>query len=307
MSANVETMFSVRETPWHGLGIIVQEAPTSAEALRLAGLDWEVEGKPIYDADGNVISGYVANTRDSDGSILGVVGTRYSIVQNTDAFDFTDSLVADGQMKYETAGSLKNGKQIWLLGKLGSFKMLDDDIDPYLCFMNTHDGSGAVKVCVTPTRVVCANTLNLALRTAKRNWSARHTGSIQNKLTEARTTLGLAQKYQSALIQEAENIVTQLISDMELERIFDQLYFKDDMTELQQTRFEDLKEDFFLRYAAPDVRPYRGTKYGALMAVTDFVDHREPVRNTANYKENQFKKIVEGHSEVDAFYELLTA
>lgn len=305
MSANVETMFYVRETPWHGLGTRVEEAPTSADALRLAGLDWSVEGKPIYDGEGRIIAGYTANTRSSDGNVLGIVGQRYTIVQNTDAFTFTDSLISEGEVKYETAGSLKGGRQIWLLAKMPTEKILGDDVEPYICFTNTHDGTGAIRVCMTPVRVVCNNTLNLALSEAKRHWSARHTGSIQSKLAEAQSTLGLAKKYMEALTIEAERLVDKLISDAEIEAIFDKIYKQEEQNQRQETRFDSMKEDFFARYAAEDVKPFRGTKYGALMAMTDFVDHREPARRTRNYSENQFARIIGGHTEVDQFYSAL--
>ena len=118
MSANVETMFYVREKPWHGLGTMVQEAPTSADALRLAGLDWTVEARDMWLNGGyEPIPGYKANVRSSDNKVLGVVSDKYRIVQNADAFAFTDALIG-GDVHYETAGSLLDGKKIWLLAKL---------------------------------------------------------------------------------------------------------------------------------------------------------------------------------------------
>lgn len=108
MAANVEAMFYVREKPWHGLGTRVEEAPNSADALRLAGLDWTIDSNPVFDGRGQDIRGYRANTRSSDGKVLGIVGDRYQIVQNKEAFDFTDSLIGEG-ITYETAGSLKGG------------------------------------------------------------------------------------------------------------------------------------------------------------------------------------------------------
>ena len=113
MAANVETMFSVREKPWHGLGKIVMEAPTSKDALRLAGLDWNVVQEPIYTEFNEVVEGYKANVRDSDRKVLGVVSDRYKVVQNTDAFSFTDELLGKG-VRYETAGSLQEGKKRWM-------------------------------------------------------------------------------------------------------------------------------------------------------------------------------------------------
>lgn len=305
MSACVETMMYVREVPWHGIGTRVEEAPTSKDALWLAGLDWTVVAKPVFAETGEIIPGYTANTRSSDGSILGIVGNRYTIVQNEDAFTFTDSLVGNGDVKYECAGSLRGGRQIWLLARMPQQEILGEAVDPYLCFTNTHDGTGAVRVCMTPVRVVCNNTLNLALKTAKRRWSARHTGSVASKLAEAQETLGLAKLYMSALTEEAELLVEQAMADAEIEAIFDKMYKREQESKRQENRYNDMKDDFFARLNAPDVKPFRGTKYGAIMAMTDFVDHREPARRTQNYAENNFARIVAGHEEVDEFYSLL--
>ena len=165
MSANVESMFSVREKPWHGLGTIIQEACTSKEALHLAGLDWEVKQEPVVYK--GTKTGHQFNIRSSDDTVLGVVGGRYKPVQNADAFAFTDELIG-GDVRYETAGSLANGKRVWMLAKMPDTKILDDVVEPYLCLTNGHDGFSSMKVCMTPVRVVCQNTLNMALKGAKR-------------------------------------------------------------------------------------------------------------------------------------------
>ena len=178
MPANVETMFSVRETPWHGLGRIVMDAPASREALELAGLDWQVESRNIYSGTGSMIPGYRANVRSTDDAVLGVVSDRYRIVQNEEAFQFTDDLLGEG-VTYETAGSLQGGKKVWMLARLPrKYLIAGDQIVPYLVIFNSHDGSSGVKVAMTPIRVVCQNTLNLALNTAKRSWTARHTENV---------------------------------------------------------------------------------------------------------------------------------
>ncbi len=171
MPANVETMFYTRETPWHGLGTKVMEAPGSKEALTLAGLDWNVLQEPVYTVEGSAIEGYKANIRDTDRKVLGVVTGRYKVVQNHEAFAFTDGLLKEG-VRYETAGSLQGGRRIWLLAHMPhDYIIAGERFDPYFLFSSTHDGSGAVKVALTPIRVVCQNTLNLALSTAKRSWS----------------------------------------------------------------------------------------------------------------------------------------
>ena len=199
MSANVETMFSVRETPWHGLGRIVMDAPASREALELAGLDWQVESRNIYSGTGAMIPGYRANVRSTDDAVLGVVSDRYRIVQNEEAFQFTDDLLGEG-VTYETAGSLQGGKKVWMLAKLPEkYIIAGDEVTPYLVFFNSHDGSSGVKVAMTPVRVVCQNTLNLALGNAKRIWTARHTENVLLRVQDARETLQLANSYMGEL------------------------------------------------------------------------------------------------------------
>ena len=154
MAANVETMFYTREKPWHGLGTMVAEAPEAREALRLAGLDWMVLQEPAYTEKNELITGYRVNVRDRDRKILGVVTDRYKVVQNEEAFAFTDTLLGEG-VRYETAGSLQEGKRVWLLARMPQeFIILGERITPYLVFYNDHDGSGAVKTSLTPIRVV---------------------------------------------------------------------------------------------------------------------------------------------------------
>ena len=190
MSANVETMFSVRVKPWHGIGTIVEECPNSIEAIQLAGLDWKVEQRDVCTDNGFPISGYKVNIRDSDQSILGVVRDRYQVVQNEEAFAFTDELLGEG-VRYETAGSLQNGKRTFILARLPQrFIIAGDEITPYFVIMNSHDASCSIKAAMTPVRVVCQNTLNLAFRTAKRTWMTKHTSNIMERMKRKRKISG---------------------------------------------------------------------------------------------------------------------
>lgn len=307
MSALVETMFSVREKVWHGLGRIIEHAPISEDAIVAAGLDWNVIQEPLFKENGVSVPGYFANVRDSDGAILGVVTGKYTIVQNKEAFAFTDGLVDEG-MVYETAGSLRGGKQIWLLGRMPEIKILDDDFEQYICFTNTHDGTGAVRVCCTPTRVVCANTLNLALSTAKRSWSAVHRGSMESKLVEAKLTLGLINDYTDALKIEAERLAAIKITDETVEGMLDNIYHpSNDDSEVRRRRIDMLKQTVFGCLMAEDIKQYRGTAYSVIMAATDFADHSAPLRETANYKENRWGQIMVGHPFVDQMYKQIVA
>lgn len=244
MSANVESMMYVREKPWHGLGEMVQEAPTSADALRLAGLDWRVDSKPVQVCGGRKVDGFRANVRATDGAVLGMVSDRYRICQNTDAFDFTDNLIG-GEVRYETAGSLQGGRKIWLLAKLPDTSLLGDAVEPYLCFTSSHDGSGAIRVCMTPVRVVCQNTLNIALSGAKRTWAARHTGNIDAKLEEARTCLTLADKYMAELNSAADKLANTTVTDDQIQQILSELFpLEDDASDREKNNVKALKNEY---------------------------------------------------------------
>lgn len=309
MAANVESMFYVRETPWHGLGTRVLEAPSSKEALGLAGLDWRVIQEPIYTEENEVIPGYKANIRDSDRKTLGVVTDRYKVIQNEEAFAFTDELLGEG-VRYETAGSLQEGKRIWLLAHMPhEYIIAGERISPYLVFTNTHDGSGAVRVAVTPIRVVCNNTLNLALDTAKRSWSMIHTGDIQGKLAEARETLFMAQEYMDHLGAEFEALRAKELSDKQVLEFIDLLLPKEeDFTPQQNKNVQRLRDDMKLRYfGAPDLKNLGRNAYRFINAVSDFATHAEPLRKTQNYKENLFSRTVEGNPLIDRAYQMVLA
>lgn len=301
MSALVESLFSVRETPWHGLGTIVEDAPTSKDAIELAGLDWEVESKPIFDQNGKEIAGFKANTRNTDDSILGIVSNRYQIVQNSEAFEFTDNLIGEG-VRYETAGSLRNGKTIWLLAKMPQAKIIGEAVDPYLCFANTHDGTGAIKVCVTPIRVVCNNTLNLALSHATRSWSTKHVGDMAGKIHEAQITLNLMDAYMKELDVAADIYANTKISDAEIQNVIEELFPIDYVKDSQRkiNNIEELRNNFYICYAMPDLLPYKNTQYGVINAIADMADHMNPNRVTTNYRENNWGRIMVGHPFVDA-------
>ena len=309
MSANVESMFYVREMPWHGLGTRVMEAPNSKEALRLAGLDWKVIQEPLITGAGDMVEGYKANVRDTDNQVLGVVGDRYRIVQNEEAFAFTDELLGYG-VRYETAGSLQNGRKVWMLAHLPhEYIIAGEHISPYLLFSNSHDGSGAIKVAITPIRVVCNNTLNLALHTAKRSWSAIHTEGIRDKMNEARHTLGLAGQYMEELGKEFEILRGKKLSDRQVNEYIEILLPIEEGGSSQQIRnMKRLQEDMKMRYFdAPDLKDVGNNAYRFINAVSDFATHAEPLRKTKNYKENLFARTVDGNPLIDKAYQMVCA
>lgn len=310
MSAEVETMMFVgRERPWHGLGTMVEEAPDSREALIAAGLDWDVVQRPVFTQDGVKVPGYFANVRQQDGSILGVVTSRYKVVQNRDAFGFTDALLGDG-VRYETAGSLMGGRKTWIPAKLPTRYIIQgEQILPYLVFSNTHDGSGAIKIAMTPIRVVCNNTLNLALDTADRSWSIHHTGDIAAKLEDARETLFMAEDYMNELGKGFEDLSQKRLTDAAVDEFIKELLpIADDASETTEKNILRLRKDVATRYFdAPDLQGLRKNGYRFINAVSDFATHAAPIRRTRNYQENLFNKTMEGNPLTDKAYRLVMA
>jgi len=325
MPANLESMFYVREVPWHGLGIRVEETLDSKQALITAGLDWKVTQRPIYTADfvcssGNVytsqeqiIPNYKANIRDSDGAVLGVVTDRYRIVDNEDAFAFTDALIGEG-VRYETAGSLQGGRRVWILGKLpDNYIIAGEKIEPYMVFSNSHDGSAAIKVAMTPIRVVCQNTLNLALNQAKRSWSAKHTGGVNNRMQnymhEARETLGMAHKYMENLGKEFDNLSRIKLSDSKVMEFINELIpLPADASDVQRKNTEQQRDDVKIRYFdAPDLKVLGKNGYRFINAISDHATHVKPLRETSTYRENLFLKTLEGHPMIDKAYQMIKA
>lgn len=299
MVANVESMFSAREVPWHGIGEIVDRCLTAREALIAGGLDWEVGLFPIQALVDEIkeirvndvtkepeevrvtlptpqlieVPDRYAVIRDSDQEVFEIVGARYVPVQNWKSFEFFDQVVADGSAKYETAGALDGGRKVFLTAKIPrELKIAGEDAyDLYLVMANSHDGSLAFRAMVTPVRVVCQNTLNLAIRGAKQSWSMRHTESIDGKIEEARKSLDLTFAYVDEFEQEMERLVAADFSKRQFESIVKDVFpgkANDD------GRFTD--EQYALigvLESSPTIADgIRYTKYGALQAVREYDD-----------------------------------
>lgn len=212
-----DTMMSVRETPWHGLGAVLDEYPESIDdAIVKSGLGWKVRQgdvlvveRPEWTDDFGVVvppvtklaEGFRANMREDDGAVLGIVSDDYKVVQNEEAFKFLDSLIGS-ELYFETAGSLMNGKRVWVLVRLPEWvEVGGDDTAMFVYVANGHDGSMAVTSSATNVRIVCNNTLTWALRkselgdAAARTYKFRHTGDLAVKFDEARNVMGLTLNY----------------------------------------------------------------------------------------------------------------
>ena len=192
------SFFSVQEKPWHGLGQVVENYPTSKEAIEFAGLGYEIVKAPNVHRLPNgkeVESGTSFFTYRSDNcTVLGDrLGADYKVVQNTDAFGFFDSIVGGDGVLYETAGALGNGEKVFITAKLpGYIKVGGDDlVEKYIFLTTSHDGSGSITAAFTPIRIVCQNTLSMALNNCSNVVRVRHTGNATEKLKQAHKIMGV--------------------------------------------------------------------------------------------------------------------
>lgn len=207
MSHMFETGFSVREVPWHGLGAVLDDYPGSwAEARTLAGLDWNPVEVPAYEvgelyADGratvSLIEDFKQIKRSDTGARLAIVRDGYQLITHDVFGTIFEAIMekAEGEIKYETAGSLDGGKRVWVLSRLGGEIELPGDpsaMQPYLALMTSHDGSAALRVCATNVRIVCANTWHAAdMDSSLRGstYSFKHTKNWESRVDEAREAL----------------------------------------------------------------------------------------------------------------------
>lgn len=192
-------MMYVGDVPWHGSGEYVGEENVDAKtAIKKAGLDWLVKTKPgKVELGGKEIDipTHKVLYRDTDEKFLACLGRKYVPFQNHEGFEFLDALVDEGEMRYHTAGSLRDGKRIWILGKIkGALQVVPQDIiDKYVMLWNSHDGSSSIRILPTGIRVVCANTARLALTEgAKEGVRIRHGQNVKKKIELAKEALGLA-------------------------------------------------------------------------------------------------------------------
>lgn len=284
MPAAVETMAYTLErgVPWHGLGTGVEGLMTWQEAEEAAGLGWKVGLEEVQTAGGVVIPNKRAVVRDSDGRPLGVVGTDYRPVQNSEAFQFADAIVADSGNHYETAGSLYDGRIVFLAIDLGAVAPIkvngDSDVKTFLVLSNSHDGSSALKATVTPVRVVCANTLNLAFKGAQGIFYVRHSGNIESKMAAARQALDISVDYMARFEQVAERLYELKVTDERAEAVVRDAF---GMTKAVEERGPE--SEWFAKHHATrvldlydttiDLKPIHGTGWGVLNAVAEYVDH----------------------------------
>lgn len=312
MGHEIESMFFIGKTPWHGLGRYVGDTPVTAqEAIIAAGLDWNVDLEQMYAVK---LGGEIQNTfeevkdhylirRQDNLDQLGIVGQRYKPIQNKEAFSFLDSLVENGSLRYHTAGSLREGKKVWILGKIGEFEVLPNDVvEKYIFLFASHDGSSAVRILPTGTRVVCMNTAKVALQEGKEaGIKIRHTGDIATKKTEAQDVLGLAQREFLKYETFTKHLVSKQINSKRIKEFAEYLFPNpvEDKPITLKKRLEQQQTIFklFESGRGTDIKGVSGTGWGAYNAVTEYVNYNSIVREK-NPTERRFENIIFDNSKL---------
>lgn len=226
MSHEVQSMFSVGELPWHGLGHVLDAAPSCSEALVLAGLNWGVELRPLATtvSDGGTrvsVESHRAVMRMDTGAVLGVVGEDFRPFANADAFAFFEPLVSEGLITLETAGSLRDGRRVWIMAKVREADtaevVMGDPVDPYVLMCHGHDGSLALRVGFNPVRVVCSNTLGMALDEGEGLFTLRHTAGLSAGLASIRTALAEQVRIYQGSVESWQFLATRRCDPAEFE------------------------------------------------------------------------------------------
>lgn len=279
------SMFYSGKIPWHGLGQKLENPATSKEAIKAAKLDWTVSKQQLYLTNNQPVKDTFATVRDDkpDG-VLGVVGKQYTPLQNSEAFEFFDSIVGADKAIYHTAGALLKGKVVWILAKLpGEIRITDGDIThKYLLLSNSHDGSSAVQIKFTPVRVVCNNTLSLAFSDQKFH-SIWHQKNIKKRLLDLPKLMGLIDNRYKEIEDSFKELLKIQMSDITLEKYLqdvfpsplpkknEQLY----MYELAKAKSNrEWAKYFFEQGTGNDLPGVKGSLWAALNGVTELVDHR---------------------------------
>ncbi len=308
------SFFSVKEKAWHGLGQIVEQYPTSEEAIKYAGLDYEVIKSPLFtqgrtisigdsgeliEANDILVPNSFATLRTDTNTPLGVVGTDYHIVQNREAFAFFDAIVGGGDgILYETAGTLGNGERIFITAKLPDYIRVgngDDITEKYIFLTTSHDGSGSITAAFTPIRIVCQNTLNASLRNMSNVVRIKHTAGAKQRLENAHKVMGLANTLSNQLQDIFNNWTKVRVTDSEVRKLI-QLALcpnKETLIQLEKGNYDEIStvfkntvDDAFAYAMISDTQQMdttKGTLFGAYNAVTGYY------QNVRNYKNSEAK------------------
>lgn len=279
MAHQVENMMYRGQVPWHGLGTYLDAPPTIEEGIRAAGLDWTVSLHPLLLKDGRTVE-QKAVIRDSDHSILGVVGSHYRPLQNHESFAWFQPFLDAGEMELHTAGSLQNGRKVWILAKFrgpGMEIAEGDVVKKYLLLSNSHDGTNAVRIGFTPIRVVCANTLSLAHSDkVSQLLRCRHTRGIKVTLDLIREVVNVANEEFAATATQYKKLAQCPINRNDFRRYVRKVFgvAENEPVSTRQQRIFDSIERLFDIGRGSDLPSIRGTVWVAYNAVNEYLTYQ---------------------------------
>ena len=279
MSHEVESMFTVGAAPWHGLGVRLDNPPTVAEAIEHAGLNWNVSKVPLCRSDSFAQVPMFATVRSTDGAYLGTVGPQWTPLQNMQAFKWFDPFLASGECSLEAAGSLREGKHVWVLAKINRDPIAvtgDDRVEAYLLLSNAHDGSRVARAGFTPIRVVCQNTLSAAhAEGASKLLRVRHTANIDSALREVRDTINVMHGTFSATIEQMRSLTRKGCNAEDLRKYVDRVFRPKNADLLETDSERALKSDRLFDSILPLFQAGRGnagqTYWDAFNGVTEYL------------------------------------
>lgn len=293
-----------------GFGEVIVDAKSYDDVLAQAGLNWTVSAHPVYtEVNGKQIEVPGSNiiVREADEKPLGIVSDKYKIVNNADAFAFTESIFNSKEIEFIRGGSYRGGSSTWLEAKItGEYSILGDDVDCYLIFMNSHDGTGSVKCMIVPERIACSNALNIPLRDQSRHWRCVHSGDPMKKIDEARQILLAGSSYMNALNRECEMLQSIKISDSQVMQFINRLFpINDEMSDKQKENQESRRGQLLSVFLSKeDLFEFGSTGYKFISAVADYTDHNVG-RNTKNSNINRYMYIANGSALVDQAYTMI--
>lgn len=302
--------FLQKEKLHTGFGEKIIDAKSYDDVLVQAGLNWTVSAHPVYtEVNGKQIEVPGSNiiVREADEKPLGIVSDKYKIVNNADAFAFTESIYNSKEIEFIRGGSYRGGSSTWLEAKItGKYSILGDDVECYLIFMNSHDGTGSVKCMIVPERIACSNALNIPLRDQSRHWRCVHSGDPMKKIDEARQILLAGSSYMEALNRECEVLQSIKISSSQVTQFINRLFpINDDMSDKQKENQERRRKQLLAVYLdKADLFEFGSTGYKFISAVADYADHVEG-RNTQNSNINRYMYIAHGSALVDQAYTMI--
>lgn len=304
----------VGKAAWWG-GTPVEEAQTAEEAIITAGLDYEVEGVQAgaQEADGSFTpyGNKFIIRRVGDKKPYMVASDHYKIIQPKQCFDFCDGLVKDSgvQLRYDTAAAMFDGAVLWVSAKLPeTLKIAGDDVETFIFLRQTFDGSGCLLAAITPTRIVCDNTLTLAIQGAKRMHKMRHSGDMDTKMEQAREVLRLHRSYTNAFEQEAEKLLKIKIAEHRFDGLIEALLpYPKEATQRVINGVDNRRVDLRQFMEVPDLANVCDTGWGFYNAVSDMVCHGEAGRKTSTEHSTRLVKVIDGHDLLQRAHDLVLA